>query len=52
MSNIKLNYYVRIDASGRPVLGGIVLRKNMPKIGKWKIVPTEECCKKNLNKNN
>lgn len=44
MTDTKLNYYVRIDASGRPVAGSVILRQNLPKIGRWKMIPTSECC--------
>lgn len=34
-SNKKLKAYVRFDGSGRVVPGSLVLRKNVPKVGKW-----------------
>ena len=37
-----LKYYIRLDASKRPVLGTIILRKNMTKIGNWKRISIEE----------
>jgi len=40
----QLNAYVRIDGSGRVVAGSTILRKRQPKVGKWKLVPTYECC--------
>lgn len=39
-----LKAYVRYDGSGRVVAGSLVLRRNMPKVGKWKEVPAYECC--------
>ena len=31
-----LKAYVRFDGSGRIVAGSLILRKNKPKVGKWK----------------
>lgn len=39
-----LKGYVRIDGGGRIVAGSLVLRKQMPKVGKWVEVPAYECC--------
>lgn len=39
-----LKAYVRYDGSGRVVAGSLVLRRSMPKVGKWKEVPAYECC--------
>lgn len=39
-----LKAYVRIDGSGRVVPSTLILRKNMPKVGKWKEVEGYECC--------
>ena len=39
-----LKGYVRIDGSGRIVAGSLVLRKKMPKVGKWVEVQTYLCC--------
>jgi hypothetical protein len=39
-----LKAYVRFDGSGRIVAGSLVLRKNKPKVGKWKEIPAYECC--------
>lgn len=45
MSNKRdLKAYVRFDGSGRIVAGSLILRKNKPKVGKWKQIPTYECC--------
>lgn len=47
MSNNKkdLKGYVRIDGSGRIVAGSLILRKKMPKVGRWQEIPAYECCK-------
>lgn len=39
-----LKGYVRIDGGGRIVAGSLVLRKKMPKVGKWIEIPAYECC--------
>ena len=39
-----LKAYVRFDGSGRVVPGSLVLRKKMPKVGKWIEIPAYECC--------
>jgi hypothetical protein len=39
-----LKAFVRFDGSGRIVAGSLVLRKNKPKVGKWKEIPAYECC--------
>lgn len=39
-----LKAFVRIDASGRVVAGSLILRKKMPKVGKWYEVPAYLCC--------
>jgi hypothetical protein len=39
-----LKAYVRFDGSGRIVAGSLVLRKNKPKVGKWREIPAYECC--------
>lgn len=45
MSNRKdLKAYVRYDGSGRVVPSSLVLRKTMPKNGKWVEVAAYECC--------
>lgn len=40
----KLKAYVRFDGQGRVVAGSMILRRKMPKVGKWMEVPTYECC--------
>ena len=39
-----LKAFVRYDGSGRLIAGSLVLRKKMPKVGKWQEVPAYECC--------
>lgn len=39
-----LKGYIRFDGSGRIVPGSLVLRKKMPKVGKWMEVQAYECC--------
>jgi len=39
-----LKAFVRLDNSGRVVAGSLILRKRMPKTGKWYEVPAYECC--------
>jgi hypothetical protein len=39
-----LKAYVRFDGSGRIVAGSLILRKNKPKVGKWKEISAIECC--------
>ena len=39
-----LKAFVRYDGSGRVVAGSLVLRKNKPKVGRWKEIQAYECC--------
>jgi len=39
-----LKAYVRYDGSGRVVAGSLVLRRSIPKVGKWKEIQAYECC--------
>jgi hypothetical protein len=39
-----LKAYVRFDGSGRIVPGSLILRRNKPKVGKWKEITAYECC--------
>ena len=39
-----LKAYVRYDGSGRVVAGSLVLRRSIPKVGKWQEVQGYECC--------
>jgi len=39
-----LRAFVRFDGSGRIVAGSLILRKNKPKVGKWKEIQAYECC--------
>jgi len=44
MSKKDLKGFVRFDGSGRVVAGSLILRRRMPKVGKWQEVPAYECC--------
>jgi len=44
LNNKPLKAYVRFDGSGRIVAGSLILRKNIPKVGKWKEIVAYECC--------
>ena len=39
-----LTGYVRIDGRGRVVAGSLILRRKMPKVGKWTTINTYQCC--------
>jgi hypothetical protein len=39
-----LKAFVRYDGSGRVVAGSLILRRQKPKVGKWKEIQTYECC--------
>jgi hypothetical protein len=39
-----LKAYVRFDGSGRIVAGSLILRKNMPKVGTWMEIQSNQCC--------
>jgi hypothetical protein len=43
-----LKGYVRYDGSGRVVPGSLILRRKMPKVGKWKEIQAYECCDPNF----
>lgn len=40
----ELKAFVRYDGSGRVVAGSLILRKQKPKVGKWKEVQGYQCC--------
>lgn len=44
MQDNQTKAYIRIDGSGRVVAGSLILRKKMPKVGKWREIPAYECC--------
>lgn len=44
IKNRPLKAYVRYDGKNRVVAGSLILRKKMPKVGKWMEVPAYECC--------
>lgn len=39
-----LKAYVRFDGTGRIVSSSLILRRKMPKVGKWIEIPAFECC--------
>jgi hypothetical protein len=39
-----LKAFIRMDYDGRIVAGSLILRKKMPKVGKWLEIPAYECC--------
>jgi hypothetical protein len=39
-----LKAFVRYDGSGRVVAGSLILRKQKPKVGKWKEIQEYQCC--------
>lgn len=39
-----LRAFVRLDGSGRVVPSSLIMRQNMPKIGKWMEVEAYLCC--------
>jgi hypothetical protein len=48
-NNRPLKAYVRYDGQGRVVSSSLILRKNKPKVGKWKEVQGYECCNPDVN---
>lgn len=42
-----LKAFVRYDGSGRVVAGSLILRRQMPKVGKWKEIQGYQCCNQN-----
>lgn len=44
MNTRKLKAYARYDGSGRVVPGSMVLRKKMPRVGRWQEVVSQQCC--------
>lgn len=39
-----LKAYVRFDGTGRIVPSSLILRRKMPKVGRWVEIPAYECC--------
>lgn len=39
-----LKAFVRYDGSGRVVAGSLILRRQKPKVGKWKEIQGYQCC--------
>ena len=45
MSNKKrFRAFVRFDGSGRVIPGSLVMRKHIPKVGRWQEITGYECC--------
>lgn len=36
--------FVRMDGQGRVVAGSLILRRKMPKVGKWVEITGYQCC--------
>ena len=43
-TNRPLKAYVRFDGTGRIVPSSLILRRKMPKVGKWVEIPAYQCC--------
>lgn len=39
-----LRAFVRFDGNGRIIAGSLILRRKMPKVGRWIEVPAYKCC--------
>ena len=44
MSNNKLKAFVRLDGQNRVIASSRILRKNKPKLGRWREIVVNECC--------
>ena len=44
MSNNKLKAFVRLDGQNRVISSSLILRKNKPKVGRWREIVVNECC--------
>ena len=44
IDNRPLKAYVRFDGTGRIVPSSLILRRKMPKVGKWVEIPAYQCC--------
>ena len=44
IDNRPLKAYVRFDGTGRIVPSSLILRRKIPKVGKWVEIPAYECC--------
>ena len=40
----KLKSFVRLDGKNRVVASSLILRRKMPKVGKWMEITTDYCC--------
>jgi len=44
MSNKTLKAFVRLDGQNRVIASSLILRKNKPKVGRWREIVANECC--------
>jgi hypothetical protein len=44
MASINSRPLKAYDGTGRIVPSSLILRRKMPKVGKWKEIPAYECC--------
>ena len=44
MSNKTLKAFVRLDGQNRVIASSLILRKNKPKVGRWREIVVSECC--------
>ena len=44
MSNKTLKAFVRLDGQNRVISSSLILRKNKPKVGRWREIVVNECC--------
>ena len=44
MSNKTLKAFVRLDGQNRVIASSLILRKNKPKVGRWREIVVNECC--------
>ena len=52
MSNKTLKAFVRLDGQNRVIASSRILRKNKPKVGRWREIVVNECCTTTLNQIN
>lgn len=44
MSSKTLKAFVRLDGQNRVIASSLILRKNKPKVGRWREIVVNECC--------
>ena len=44
MNNKTLKAFVRLDGQNRVIASSLILRKNKPKVGRWREIVVNECC--------